>query len=49
MELRIIGQVEFVVSEPVWYDAYVDLLYVPKVPMFKGQMYFYGAKNRLET
>ncbi len=31
MELRIIGQQELVVSEPVWYYAFVDLLYVPKV------------------
>ncbi len=49
MELRIIGQVEFVVSEPVWYDAHVDLLYVPKVPIFKEKLHFYGAKNVLET
>ena len=38
MELRIIGQVELVVSEPVWHDAHVDLLYVPKVPIYKGEI-----------
>ncbi len=51
MELRIIGQVELVVSEPVWHDAHVDLLYVPKVPIYKGKIlaYFYGAKMLLES
>ncbi len=35
MELRIIWQVELIVSEPVWIDAYVDLLYVPKVSIVR--------------
>jgi hypothetical protein len=27
--------VELIVSEPVWIDAYVDLLYVPKVSIVR--------------
>jgi hypothetical protein len=45
MELRIIGQVELVVSESVWSDAYVDLLYVPKVPIFKGKIVLLRRKK----